>query len=448
MTGPTAMDGQMLAGWGQFPRARCRVITASGADLSRRVGAEAQLIARGNGRAYGDAALNRQATLLTGRHDRLLGFDAGSGILTCESGVLLSDILDRFIPLGWFVPVTPGTKLVTIGGMVAADVHGKNHHMAGSFSRHVLWLELIGADGSRTRCSAQENPDLFFATCGGMGLTGVIATVCFRLMPIASAWIRQKTIRCDGLDTVMAGLEAALDWTYAVAWIDGLAQGARLGRSLLYLGEHADPAELDPARRARPLDRRAGRPLSVPFTLPDLTLNSLSVRAFNELYYRRGTPGTAIVDLDSYFYPLDGIAHWNRIYGRSGFTQYQCVLPRGSSRQGLERLLAAMSAAGIGSFLAVLKLLGPEDGGWLSFPMEGYTLAMDFPLRPPSLSLLLTLDAIVADHGGRLYLAKDARMGAGLLRRGYPGLDLFRDLRHRTGAAGRFTSLLSERLDL
>lgn len=438
-----------LAGWGNYPRVDCRMIQADGAALPGRVAAEPSLIARGNGRAYGDAALNARATLLMERHDRILAFDPATGWLKAEAGVMLSDILDRFLPQGFFPPVTPGTKLVTLGGMVAADVHGKNHHIDGSFCRHVEALDLILPDGMIVTCTPTQNADLFQATCGGMGLTGVIATVSFRLRRIETAWIRQETVRCPDLMAAMAALEAAQASTYAVAWIDGLAGGAQLGRSLVYRGEHAQLDELDAARRAEPLRAPARRPLTIPFYLPGLALNGLSVRAFNAFYYGHGRPGSTLVDWDSYFYPLDRILAWNRIYGRDGFTQYQCVLPRDGSQQGLRALLTAIARAGIGSFLAVLKLLGAQGDGLLSFPMEGYTLALDFPMRPATLPLLRELDAIVADHGGRLYLAKDARMDADLLRRSYgQRLDRFCDIRRRIGADTRFHSLLSERLGL
>lgn len=438
-----------LAGWGNYPRAACRVIQADGPGLPARVAAEPSLIARGNGRAYGDAALNPRATLRMERHDRILAFDPETGRLTAESGLLLSDLLDLFLPRGFFPPVTPGTKLVTLGGMVAADVHGKNHHVDGSFCHHVEALDLVLADGRTVTCSPRQNADLFHATCGGMGLTGVIATVTFRLRRVETAWIRQETLRCPDLAAVMRGLEAAQASTYAVAWIDGLAGGAQLGRSLLYRGEHACLADLDTPRRADPLRTPPRRPLSVPFPLPGVTLNGLSVRAFNAFYYAQARPGTALVDWDSYFYPLDRILAWNRIYGRAGFTQYQCVLPRDRSEAGLRALLTAISQAGIGSFLAVLKLLGAQGAGLLSFPLDGYTLALDFPLRRATLPLLRDLDAIVADHGGRLYLAKDARMEAGLLRLGYgERLDRFRAIRAQIGADRHFHSLLSERLGL
>jgi decaprenylphospho-beta-D-ribofuranose 2-oxidase len=438
-----------LSGWGNYPRLEVRTRRFRGQEaLAALVADSDSLIARGNGRAYGDAALNPKLTVSTLAHDRLLAFDAATGRLACEAGVLLSDLIEVFLPRGWFVPVTPGTRLVTVGGMIAADVHGKNHHRHGSFGRHVDSLRLMTGQGVVT-CSPTERPELFRATLGGMGLTGVILDATFRLIPVETAFIRQETIACRDLEAVMAAFEASADWTYTVAWIDCLARGTQRGRSLLHRGEHALVAELPAGLRTLPLRQPPRRRRRVPLTPPDVLLNRWSVAAFNELHYRRGaTSGTGLVDAESFFYPLDALLEWNRIYGRSGFVQYQCVLPKAASRSGLGLLLDRIAAAGSPSFLAVLKLFGPGDaaGGYLSFPMEGYTLALDFPATATNFALLHELDAIVADHGGRLYLAKDARMGVHLLRKGY-GDDLTRFLARR-GEAGRFQSVLSQRLGL
>lgn len=444
----------MLSGWGRYPRIACRVLTPrderdATAAVRAAAGADGHggLIARGNGRSYGDAALNRRATLSMLRLDRMLAFDAGSGRLTCEGGVLLSDILDTFVPRGWFLAVTPGTRFVTVGGAIAADVHGKNHHKDGSFADHVDSLDLLLEDGRVVACGPDHEPELFAATRGGMGLTGTILRATLRLRPVATAWIRQETVRAPDLDTIMGLFEASADWTYTVAWIDCLARGARLGRSLLFRGEHAEVEELPAARRDRPLAPPRHRSIPVPCDAPPGALNRWTVRAFNEVYYRMGTPGTAIVGAWPFFYPLDSLLEWNRIYGGAGFVQYQCVLPKSASAVGIRALLEAIARSGRGSFLAVLKLFGKQNG-LVSFPMEGYTLALDFPANAPTFGFLNELDAIVADHGGRLYLAKDARMGAGLLHGGYPGLAAFRDIRARWNPAGTFRSHQAERLAL
>jgi len=431
----------ILSGWGNYPRVDVRQIEAADtAAVSAAILANASLIPRGNGRSYGDSALNLGATLSMLPSRRVLAFDAEAGHVTCEAGLLLSDLLDVIVPAGWFVPVTPGTKFVTIGGMVAADVHGKNHHRAGSFGDYVEALSIALADGSIVQCSPTENRDLLDATRGGMGLTGVILTVTFRLIRMRTVFIRQEIRRAAGLREVMALFEATSDCTYSVAWIDCLARGAALGRSVMFLGEHAEPDEV-PAGTAA--SRRGIH--RVPMDFPGFALNRWSVGAFNAVYYRTGRPGRSIIDYDRFFYPLDAVLEWNRIYGRSGFVQYQCVLPKPASAAGLTALLDRVAVAGVGSFLAVLKLFGAQDG-LLSFPMEGYTLAMDLRATMVTFGLMLELDAIVADHGGRLYLAKDARTGAGMLRRFYPRLDEFQALRQRFDPAGRFSSLQSDRL--
>lgn len=440
----------MLSGWGRFPVTDCRVASyRQPRDLDDVLIEKGSLIARGNGRSYGDAALNPELTLSLLGCNRLIAFQPEEGRLTCEAGVLLRDVLDVFVPRGWFPPVTPGTKFVTIGGMVAADVHGKNHHVAGTFGRYVDSLTLLQADGSIATCSKERNSELFRATIGGMGLTGVILTVTWRLVPIETAYLRQETLRARDLDQVMDQFVDSAEWTHTVAWIDCLAAGPNRGRSLLFRGEHAALTELSEEVRANPLRIPAKRTRQVPISLPAMLLNPAVVRGFNALYYRHatGAGSTNVVDYDSFFYPLDSVLEWNRIYGRKGFTQYQCVLPKPASREGLGALLRAISNSGQGPYLSVLKLLGPQEG-LLSFPMEGYTLALDFPIRPDTLMLLDLLDEILADHGGRVYLAKDARTSAGSLRRGYPELPRFERIRADIGAKGRFESLLSRRLML
>lgn len=434
-----------LSGWGRFPVVEAPCLSMRDeAEARRALLGQPSLIARGNGRSYGDAALNTDCILSTLLSDRILAFDPVQGRITCEGGLLLSDLLAFLVPRGWFVPVTPGTKFVTLGGMVAADVHGKNHHGAGTFGAHVEGLTLLTAEGAVRRCSPEEEAGLFAATLGGMGLTGVILDVSFRLIPIETSAIRQETRRAEGLKEALWQLEDTRGWSYTVAWIDCQAHGARFGRSLVYLGEHARREEAPGARLAVPA-RQARR---VPVDLPGFALNPWSIRAFNELYWRGGRPGTALVDYDTYFYPLDAVLEWNRIYGGRGFVQYQCVVPREAAAEGIAALLRRIVASGRGSFLAVLKLLGAEGIGPLSFPMEGYTLALDFPADTASFNLLLELDAITADHGGRLYLAKDARMGATMLRQGYPRLDAFRRIREALDPERKFASLLSQRLDL
>lgn len=438
-----------IANWGNYPVVDASLESFDAPDdVLARLSATGQLTLRGMGRSYGDASLGPHIASSL-RHNHMLAFDSDTGILHCQAGVTLQEILEVFIPRGWFLPVTPGTKFVTVGGAIAADVHGKNHHCDGSYSRHIRFIDLLMADGRVVRCGPSEEPDLFAATCGGMGMTGTILSAAFPLRPVASAYIRQETLHAPDLDAIMDRFDASGGWTYSVAWIDCLARGRNLGRSILMRGESAEPAALSAGRRHDPLalPRRGTR--NVPVNFPSFALNRWSVSAFNALYYRgqRWKKGERIVDCDSFFYPLDSIHDWNRIYGRAGFVQYQCVIPLANSRAGLREILERIGRSGRGSFLAVLKLFGPQDG-LLAFPMEGYTLALDFPVRDGLLPFLDELDAVVLSHGGRIYLAKDARMSRETFEQGYPNRDRFLDIVDRWNPGRPFRSNLTDRLGL
>jgi decaprenylphospho-beta-D-ribofuranose 2-oxidase len=439
-----------LSGWGRYPVLEARLQRPRSLDALRRlVLSEPNLIARGNGRAYGDSAVNVSATIETCHLNRMIAFDPATGQLVAEAGVLLGDVIAAFLPRGWFPLVTPGTKFVTLGGAIAADVHGKNHHKDGSFRACVDWIDVMGSDGEIRRCSSEDDPSLFDHTLGGMGLTGIILRAAIRLRSVETAWIRQTTVAAPNLKTAMAAFETAQDATYSVAWIDCLGTGDDLGRSLVMLGEHARRDDLSPDQVQAPFRIKPKRKLSVPVDFPAVALNSLTVRAFNALYYRAGARKTTerLVDWDSYFYPLDAILGWNRIYGRKGFAQFQCALPLDRSEAGLNALLAEIAKARSGSFLAVLKRFGKQDSAF-SFPMEGYTLALDFPVTTKTLSLLERLDQITIDHGGRFYLAKDSRMSAATLRASDPRVADFRAHRDSHGLTSRFRSAQSERLAL
>ncbi|EAQ04463.1 putative oxidoreductase [Pseudooceanicola batsensis HTCC2597] len=437
-----------LSGWGRYPRVEGRLLRPRGAAEVRAALAEGPVIARGNGRSYGDSAAQPAGTLDMRGMAHMLDFDGRTGVLTAEAGVMLEDVIATFLPRGWFPAVTPGTKLVTLGGMIAADVHGKNHRRDGSFGRHVDWVEVLGPDGVVRRASCSENSELFGRTLGGMGLTGVILRCAIRLMRVESGWIRQDMRVAPDLDAAMEIFETA-ESRYAVAWFDCLGQGADLGRSLVMLGDHADVADLPAARRAAPFVTPRRRRKRVPVDAPAIALNRHTLRAFNSLYFRVNArkAGPSLVDWDSYFYPLDAILDWNRIYGRRGFAQYQVVLPLEASRGGLAALLRTIATSGRGSFLAVLKRLGPQESAF-SFPMEGYTLALDFPVDPAVLSLLDRLDDITLAHGGRHYLAKDSRLSREALRKADPRAAAFAAHRREAGLAGRFASAQSERLGL
>ncbi len=428
-----------ISGWGRFPCVESEgLYFETRNQLLDSLEGHGECIVYARGRSYGDSALNDRV-VFTGRFDKALAFNSAEGILTCESGITLAEILESFLPRGWFLQITPGTRFISIGGAIASDVHGKNHHKVGCFSECVISFNLLLPGGDIVRCSREENPELFRATCGGMGLTGIILEATIRLQPVRSAYIREKVIRCRNLEEVFRRFEQNNNTTYSVAWIDCLAKGDDQGRSVLMLGEHADSGKLEPLLE---------KTISMPFNAPSFFLNKFSVSLFNRIYYAKQP---AFVDgrltpLDAFFYPLDKIAHWNRMYGSKGFTQYQLVMPKQASREGLSTVLDKVSGAGLGSFLAVLKLLGPENANYLSFPQEGYTLALDFKIQKQLFSLLDELDRVVLDHGGRVYLTKDARMPAQVFRGGYPEWERFSEIRERYRANRKFNSLQSKRL--
>lgn len=438
----------MLSGWGRFPRLPCAVHTPRTQDELVALLQQGPLIGRGNGRGYGDCALNQTSTVDMRRFNRMLAFDQTSGQLVAEAGVLLADVISTFLPRGWFPAVTPGTKFVTIGGMVAADVHGKNHHRDGSFAACVEWIDILAADGTVHRCSRDADPELFGWTLGGMGLTGLILRVAFRLRAVETGWMRQTTLLAQDLEATMALFEHHASANYSVAWIDCLARKGRLGRSVVTLGEHAAVDELPVNRCAQPFDtpRRAAR--NIPFAPPVTPINHLTIKAFNAAYWqaKRLQQGEGLIDWDSFFYPLDALRNWNRMYGTRGFMQFQCVIPPAQSEAGLKRLLEAIRQSGQGSFLAVLKRFGMGSGP-ASFPMEGYTLALDFPVSPKNTALMDRLDRIVLDHGGRFYLAKDSRMTADTLHASDARMARLRAMREGSGAS-RFRSSQSQRLAL
>lgn len=430
-----------LQGWGRYPQVEAQLFAPLTVSACQPLIDEPQsLIARGMGRSYGDSALHER--VLSTRHlQHLLAFDGAQGTLRCQAGVSLDQLLDFLVPRGWFLPVTPGTRFVSVGGAVASDVHGKNHHLHGCFSEYVDELLLGLADGSLLTCSRSEHPELFHATCGGMGLTGLIVEVSLRLTPIRSAYVNQTTFKAANLDEALQLFDAQQHKTYSVAWIDCLASGADLGRSLLMVGEHAGGGGLHlPAKRM----------LSVPLDMPAALLNRASVQAFNCLYYQRVRQAKSRqrVDYQSFFYPLDGIGQWNRLYGKQGFLQYQFVIPKAAGLEGLRSILGRIASSRRGSFLAVLKVFGQQNRNPLSFPLEGYTLALDFKYDSALLPLLDELDDRVLEQGGRVYLTKDARMSEQTFKRSYPGWEQLQAVRARYGAQGKFISRQGQRLGL
>jgi len=430
-----------MHGWGRFPRINSEVTQPRSisecADIIATLG---ELIPRGLGRSYGDSSL--ASRMLDTQHlDHFLNFDQIHGLLTCSAGVSLDSILRLFVPRGWFLPVTPGTRFITIGGAIASDVHGKNHHIDGSFSKHVSSIELLLGNGNIATASAAENTDLFRATCGGMGLTGLIISATLALKPIRSSEIIETTIKMPDLDSVLTAFEENASATYSVAWIDCRERGKHLGRSILMLGEHAETGPLT-------AERKSAWP--VPFEMPAGLLNSSTVKAFNTLYYAKTAPGkhTHRTPFEPFFYPLDKLANWNRLYGKPGFVQYQFVLPKKTCISGLRKILETIATSGRGSPLAVLKVLGQGNQNLLSFPIEGYTLALDFKAEPAVFILLDELDKLVLAHGGRLYLTKDARMSEATFKTSYPLWPEFESIRERHHAIGKFSSIQSKRLGL
>jgi decaprenylphospho-beta-D-ribofuranose 2-oxidase len=445
----------VLAGWGKAGPSAGRLVevgedglAAAVKDVPSRGG-----IARGLGRSYGDPAQNSGGDVLrlVPSHDAIAVDDA-AGTVTASAGVSIDDLLAVIVPRGWFVPVTPGTRFVTIGGAIASDIHGKNHHIEGSFGNHVVRMRLMLADSTVVEIGPDRDPELFWATVGGMGLTGIIVDATFRLIPIETSRISVQTRRIGHLDEIMGSMaESDRDFRYSVAWIDLLASGRHLGRGVLTNGEHARLDELDPAASASPLAYVGRQLVDLPPVVPASgVINRLSVAAFNELWYRKAPVRRdgELQSIPTYFHPLDLVGDWNRVYGRQGFLQYQFVVPF-EAEAVLRTVIERISAARLPIFLTVLKRFGPGNPGYLSFPRGGWTLAIDVATSRRGLGELLRgLDHLVLDAGGRHYLAKDFHTSPAAIRRGYPRLDEWLAVRERVDPAGVWASDLSRRLGL
>jgi decaprenylphospho-beta-D-ribofuranose 2-oxidase len=436
---------ERLSGWGRHPVQECRVYRPEKVSELAEVMASAPeggVVSRGLGRAYGDAALNPGGVVSHLRLNRMLAFDEAAGVLECEGGVTLGEIVYAFLPRGWFLPVVPGTRHVTVGGAIAADVHGKNHHRDGTFGRFVDEIRLLTPGRGLLACSRDAEADAFRATLGGMGLTGAIVSATLRLMRVESPFLSVDYRPTRDLDDALARFgESDAGHRYSVAWIGALAKGRALGRGVLMQGDHA------PASGSRPASRRPGS-RSLPFDLPGVALNRFTVGAFNRLY--RATHGArtgAVEPLERFFWPLDAVGDWNRAYGRRGFVQYQLVVPMGRA-DALAAVLRRAAESGRASFLAVLKRFGPAGEGTLSFPMAGWTLSLDFPVAPGLEEMLAEMDRTVADAGGRVYLAKDAMLDATTFARMYPAAEAFRAVRRTLDPAGVLTSSLARRVGL
>lgn len=430
--------------WGRYPKADAEAVRLEwrGDAFPVAPSDHRSVLPYGNGRSYGDSCLNDGGVLIDCRGlDRFIDFDPRQGILRCEAGVLLSQILEFIVPAGWFLPVTPGTRFITVGGAIANDIHGKNHHRAGTFGCHVLSLELLRSDGSRMLCSPTENSDWFGATVGGLGLTGIITWAEIRLQRIANPFIDQETIRYGSLGEFFSiSAESDPDFDYTVAWIDCLARGSSIGRGLFMRGNHAQRLE------GRPPKASTGR-IRVPFDPPLPLVNGPTLKLLNALYYRKQLHRIQrrVIHYAPFFYPLDGILEWNRIYGVKGFLQYQCAVPTTEAQAAIGEILGRISATGTGSFLAVLKMFGDiVSPGLLSFPRPGATLALDFPNRgKATFDLLDRLDRVTLEAGGVLYPAKDARMSPDTFKVCYPRWEEllpFIDLQFSSGFWRRVTA--------
>lgn len=426
--------------WGLYPKVKNKAIEFDSiTELKEQLSSTNNYIPYGNGRSYGDSALNE--TVIPMRQlNQILSLDENNGTIELEAGVLLSEILDLCIPKGWFLKVTPGTKLITVGGAIASDVHGKNHHLDGCFSNSVLEFDLLKPNGELVTCSSTQNDELFRHTCGGQGLTGIIVKAKLQLKRIESSSIHQTTIKTDSLKETFEVFEKIKHEPYSVAWIDCLSTGEKLGRSHVMYGDFISDGNLE---------IKEGLKLNIPFFFPGITLNKWTVKAFNWFYYNKqfGKVRESKVDFNSFFYPLDTINNWNRIYGRKGFLQYQFILPLDVSYDGVKQILEILSKSGKGSFLAVLKLYGKQNENTLSFPMEGYSLALDLKVSKSVFELLDRLDEIVENFGGRVYLSKDARLSKNSFNKTYSNAELMRKYRSNYKLSV-ISSVQSQRLEL
>jgi len=452
--GAAAARTVTLTGWGRVaPSQAALAEPASPADAAALLDPRpAGVIARGLGRSYNNAAqCDGGLVISTARMNRILTLDAGTGLVTCEAGVSLEQLMVAGLPAGWFVPVSPGTRQVTVGGAIAADVHGKNHHAAGSFAGHVPSFDLLLPGGELRTVTQRDDPGLFWATAGGMGLTGVIVRATVQLTRVATARLRVDTVRTADVDETMAVLiEHDRTHRYTVAWSDSLARGPHLGRSVVTSGDFADLADLPARLRPDPLQFSPASRIGVPGEWPVGVINRYTVALANEAYYRKAPRRREgeLQTIGTFFHPLDGIRNWNRVYGPGGLRQYQYVVPFGQEA-AVRRSFELVSGIRAPSFVTVLKRFGAGDAGLLSFPMPGWTLALDFPARTPGLAgLLARLDELVVAAGGRVYLAKDSRVPPGLLGEMYPRLPEFRKLRAELDPDGLLASDLSRRLGL
>ncbi len=437
-----------LSGWGHYPLVASKSLRPE--FLSKICFPhDVSITPRGYGRSYGDAALNKTGvTLLTERLNRLLHFDEHTGLLTAEAGVSIKDIIDVFVPRGWFPAVVPGTQYVSLGGCIACDVHGKNHHKVGSFGNNVDNFKLLFANDLEIPCSNHHEAQLFWATIGGMGLTGLITEASCKLIPIESAYISSQYQASVDLEDSFIKLRESEQQPYSVAWLDCMHSGKKLGRGIIFSGHHATKAELPPTI-TQPLALTHHRQTNIGMMLPSGILNRHLITLYNNHFYRKHKrkAGPHICGLQPFFFPLDNLKNWYRLYGKKGMLQYQFVVPEEQAFTAVKTILEETLKQKKPAFLAVLKHLGEENSGLLSFPQQGFTVALDFPLRTPGLFALLDqLDEIVLQYHGRVYLAKDARMQAQTFKAMYPHYSSWQKIKAKHDPDNRFHSSLAERL--
>jgi FAD/FMN-containing dehydrogenase len=430
-----------IYGWGRYSVFDAEVLKPKNIkDVQKIIKRNKKVIARGLGRSYGDSA-NNDVVIETNYLNNFITFDSENGIITCESGVSIQEVNRLIIPKGWFMPVTPGTSYVTIGGAIASDVHGKNHHCEGTLSQHILSIKLMLGDGDILTISNNINSDLFKATCGGMGLTGIIISATIKLRSIHSSQIKNTIIKANCLEEVCDQFERNFYSPYSVAWIDCLSKGKNLGRSLLFLGEHIKKGELK---------RNSEAQKYIPTKICSLFLNKYLIKIFNNVYYYKNFKKKNITQLSlkEYFYPLDSFLNWNQLYGKKGFIQYQFVVPKKNGIKILKEILKIISEHNQTPFLGVLKIFGSQNENYLSFPQEGYTLALDFKVNQDLLRLISVLDKKIINNSGRIYLTKDTLMNKETFRSCYPKWNLFEKVRAKYKAIGKFSSHQSIRLGL
>jgi len=431
----------MISGWGQYPKIDANLFYPENKSQCFDYIKKKSLIPRGSGKSYGDSA-NADNVLQSFKINKVLKFDKINGVITCEAGVTFRDLITIIVPEGWFFPVTPGTSYLTIGGAIAADVHGKNHHNEGSFSDYILNMDMILGSGDFVSVSKKVLPDLFYATCGGMGLTGFIFSATIKLKRITSSKIIQSIQVSKSLEEVCESFERFSSANYSVAWLDTIATGKDFGKSIFFLGNHADNKDFVIEKF---------KPINLPMKIGSFIINKYTMNVFNKIYYKRSSiksNNKSLIDINNFFYPLDKIKNWNLIYGNKGFTQYQLVIPKKNSILNLKKILKTISDNNEYSSLAVLKLLGKNNNNYLSFPMEGLTLALDFKLSNSIIKLIKFLDEMIVDMNGKIYLAKDALMKEDVFKKTYTKWREFENVRHKYSAVGKFSSTQSRRLGL